>query len=260
MFENIIYTPAGEDSCAVIMINRPKAYNALNMQVNHELLEAIEMVRKDPACRALILSGNDKAFAAGADIKEMSDADSTQARERTNDGRAVNRALEALEIPTIAAVSGFALGGGCELAASCDFRVVEPRTTYGLPETTLGIIPGAGGTQRLIPLIGLARTRRMVILNEKVKGEEAVKIGLADFLAEDGDVMSLARKIAAKLTAHPVNSLRQAKKAINEGVKNTLEEGLKQEENGFISLFETYDQKEGMKAMLEKRRPEFQNR
>ncbi|HHU23001.1 MAG TPA: crotonase [Clostridiales bacterium] len=256
-FKNIIYKV--EDNIATIQLNRPKALNALNSGINNDILAALELVKADRSIRVLIITGNEKAFAAGADIKEMCDATPSYARSFCSAAIDINNTLESLPIPTIAAVNGFALGGGCELALACDFRVAGYKSRFGLPEVSLGIIPGACGTQRLIPLVGLAKTREVVMLNTIIKGEEALAIGLVNRLVDDAEVYDEAVRLAKELMAKPALALAAAKTAINAGAYGTIEEGKKIECNEFALLFDTHDQKEGMKAMLENREPKFTN-
>ena len=256
-FENIIYSSEG--GIATIQLNRPQAFNALNSGINKDVLAALELVKNDSSVRVLIVTGNEKAFAAGADIKEMADATPNYARSFCSAAVEINNTLEAMPIPTIAAVNGFALGGGCEMAIACDFRVGGYKSKFGLPEVSLGIIPGACGTQRMIPLVGLAKTREMVMLNTIVKGEEALNIGLINRLVDDAEVYNEAVNLAKELMKKPAMALAAAKTAINTGALKSLEDGKIVERNEFALLFDTHDQKEGMAAQLEKREPVFTN-
>lgn len=256
-FENIIYSV--ESGIATIQLNRPKAFNALNSGINADILAALNLVAADKSVRVLIVTGNEKVFAAGADIKEMAEATPNYAREFCSTAVEINNRLEAMGIPTIAAVNGFALGGGCELAIACDFRVAGPKTKFGLPEVSLGIIPGACGTQRLVPLVGLAKAREMAMLNTIVAGEEALALGLINRLVPDAEVYQEAVNMAKELMKKPARALAAAKTAINAGVLQSIEVGKSVERNEFALLFDTYDQKEGMAAQLEKRDPVFKH-
>ncbi|MDR1299021.1 MAG: enoyl-CoA hydratase/isomerase family protein [Oscillospiraceae bacterium] len=258
-YENIIYSV--RDTVATIALNRPEAYNALNSALNRELRAAIDEVEANRQIRALIVTGSEKAFAAGADIGEMAKAGPNEARGICSVAIAINDALEAMPIPTIAAVNGLAWGGGCELALACDFRVGGPRTSFKLPEVSLGIIPGANGTQRLLSLVGAAKTKEIVMLCRAVKGEEAFRMGLLTRLAEnDADVLAEANKLAEELKAMPGKALAAAKSAVRAGALGTIEQGKTVESAEFCLLFDTHDQKEGMAAFAEKRTPNYTNR
>lgn len=256
-FENIIYSV--EDGIAVIRLNRPKAFNALNSGINADVLAALEFVKADKDIRVLIVTGNEKAFAAGADIKEMAEASPNYARDFCSAAVTINNTLENLPIPVIAAVNGLAWGGGCELAMACDFRVGGYKTSFKLPEVGLGIIPGAHGTQRLAPIVGIGKAKEMAMLCTVVKGEEAFKLGILNRLADDAQVLEEAVNMANELMKMPGKALAAAKLSVNAGVYGTVEYGKSVERNEFALLFDTHDQKEGMAAMLEKREAEYTN-
>jgi enoyl-CoA hydratase len=255
--DNIIFEI--DNDIAVITFNRPEAMNALCTALNLELLDVLSKLADAGNARALILTGGRKVFAAGADIREMVSAVPLQAEETARLGQRVNDALEALPIPVIAAVNGAAIGGGCELALACDFRIAGENAVFALPEVGLGILPGAGGTQRLLPLVGLSVAREMVLLGRRIRGAEAGRIGLANRVAADDAVMETARSLTADLLKMPAISLRLAKKSINEGVNNTLVAGKKQEAAAFALAFSAPDQREGMQALLDKRAPVFKH-
>jgi len=248
-----------KDNIATIQINRPKFYNALNSDVNREILSALDEIDADAGIRVLVLTGNEKAFAAGADIGELADAGPNTAREICEVAVQINDRLETMAIPTIAAVNGLAWGGGCEMAISCDFRIGGSGTSFKLPEVSFGIIPGANGTQRILALTGPAKAREIVMLCQPVKGEEAYRIGLLTRLVDDGDVLGEAYNLASELTAMPGKALAAAKRAINEGTLGTLADGKKAECFEVCMLFDTHDQKEGMAAFKEKRKPSYTN-
>jgi enoyl-CoA hydratase len=254
---NIIFEK--DNDIAVITLNRPKAMNALCSALNLELLDVLSGLANPGKIRALIVTGGGKVFAAGADIREMLTASPMRAEETARLGQRVNDALEALPVPVIAAVNGAAMGGGCELALSCDFRIAGENAVFSLPEVGLGILPGAGGTQRLLPLVGLSVAREMVLLGRKVRGAEAARIGLANRAAADEAVMETALSFAADLLKMPAVSLRLAKKSINEGVNNTLAAGKKQETAAFALAFSAPDQREGMQALLDRRAPAYKH-
>lgn len=256
-YENIIYSV--NNNVATIQINRPKAYNALNCEVNAEILSALDETDSDRNIRALVITGNEKAFAAGADIGELAVAGPNRSREICMTALAINDRLEQMDIPTIAAVNGLAWGGGAEMALACDFRIGGAKTSIKLPEVALGIIPGANGTQRLLALVGAAKAKEIVMLCQAIKGEEAFSLGLLTRLVDDGEVLSEAYKLADELKAMPGKALTAAKRAINAGMIYTVSEGKKTECFEVCMLFDTHDQKEGMAAFSEKRAPEYTN-
>ena len=273
-FENIIYTV--EDGIATIKLNRPKALNALNSAINQDIMAAINLVKADPSVRVLIMTGSERAFAAGADVKEMAEA-----------------------------VGGFAFGGGCEMTLACDFRVGGSRTTLSFPEVGLGIIPGANGCARATAIVGPAKAKQLVMLTEMIPGKQAYDLGLLNWFAVgDADldaaakaakaavkaakasgneeelaaakaalksaegaaakaeydaIMAKAVDVAKKLMGKPACALASAKAAINKAAIETIAAGKAQETTEFTLLFDTHDQKEGMAAMIEKRPAVFTN-
>jgi enoyl-CoA hydratase len=242
---------------AIVTLNRPQAMNALCRALNEELLSIFAELRAAEDVRVLILTGGAGVFAAGADIREMLDATPAEALRTAEMGHSVHDALENLPFPTIAAVSGAALGGGCELALACDFRIAGESAVFSLPEVGLGILPGAGGTQRLLPLVGLAATREMVLLGKRVKGAEAQSIGLVNRVTPDDGVMDAAMKMAERLLKMPAPALRLAKQAVNHSANYALREGKERESLLFSLAFSTEDQKEGLRAFSEKRTPHY---
>jgi enoyl-CoA hydratase len=256
-YKNIILSI--ESGIAAITLNRPEFMNALCRELDLELLDAFSALENDSSARVLILSGSRKFFAAGADVSAMKDANPQEALAVSSIGHAVHDALERLPFPTIAAVNGPALGGGCELAISCDFIVAGEGALFGLPEVGLGILPGGGGTQRLIHLVGLPLAREMVLLGKRISGREAVQAGLAHQCVPDEEVKDAAFDIAEKLLKKPAQALRLAKRALNESARLAMAPGLELEKLLFSMAFATYDQKEGMAAFLEKRKPVFKN-
>ena len=256
-YENLIFSI--DDNIATIQINRPKAYNALNGDVNKDILSALDEIDADKSIRVLVLTGNEKAFAAGADIGELAVAGPNRSREICTMALEINDRLETMDIPTIAAVNGLAWGGGGEMALACDFRVGGANTSLKFPEVALGIIPAANGTQRLLALAGAAKAKELVMLCGAIKGEEAFRLGLLTRLTDDAEVLNEAYKLAGELKAMPGRALAAAKRAINSGMIDTITEGKKTECFEACMLFDTHDQKEGMTAFVEKRAPEYTN-
>lgn len=243
-----------EKAIAHIVLNRPEVLNALNREMVSELYEAVRQIRENSAIRVLVISGSEKNFAAGADIAPMAELAPAQAREFCfND--AFN-ALDDLPIPVIAAVSGYALGGGLELALACDFRICSEDAKLGSPEIKLGIFPGAGGTQRLPKLIGISRAKEMIFLGRNIDARTALDYGLCDKVVQ-GDPLSEAFALASQLADRPAIALQHAKRVMNYGIGRDLMSGIEFEEEMWADLFTTKDQKEGMKAFLEKRKPNF---
>ncbi|WP_105438645.1 enoyl-CoA hydratase [Neorhizobium sp. T25_13] len=243
---------------ALITLNRPKALNALNSTVMAELTEALSAFGKDEAIGAIVLTGSEKAFAAGADIKEMQDIDFVEAY--VNDFISGWEAIAATRKPMIAAVSGFALGGGCELAMMCDFIIASETAKFGQPEITLGVIPGMGGSQRLTRAVGKAKAMDMVMTGRMMDVAEAERAGLVSRIVSPERLIDEAVEAAAKIASFPRAAVLMAKEAVNRSFEGTLAEGLRFERRLFHSLFATADQKEGMAAFVEKRKPQFSNR
>ena len=237
---------------AVITIDRPKALNALNRQVLTELSEAIGQVAANKTTRALIITGGgEKAFVAGADIAEMAGLSQAESTAFAELGHRVLDSLEHLPIPVIAAVNGFALGGGCELALCADRRIASTKAKLGLPEVTLGIMPGIGGTQRLPRLIGSSKAKDLIFTGRHVGAAEALEIGLVDEVVEPEDLMEQALLWAEQFRHAASWALLWAKEAIDTGLETDLDTGLMIEATGFASLFGTDDRRLGMKSFLE---------
>ena len=257
---NILLEKKG--SIAVATINRPKALNALNSQVLEDLNELLDLVKADEEIRALVLTGSgEKAFVAGADIAEMSTLTKTEGEAFGKKGNDVFRKLETLPIPTVAAVNGFALGGGCELSMSCDIRICADTAVFGQPETGLGITPGFGGTQRLARLVGPGMAKQLIYTAKNIKADEALRIGLVNAVYPLEELMPAAEKLAATIAKNAPIAVRACKKAINDGLQVDMDAAVVIEEKLFGSCFETEDQKEGMGAFLEKRKHEpYQNK
>jgi enoyl-CoA hydratase len=252
-YENINLETNAE--IAVITINRPAALNALNAKVIDELWKAITSLT---SVRAAILTGaGEKAFVAGADIAEMAGMDAAAARSFSNAGHVLMRSIEDRAIPIIAAVNGFALGGGCELALACDFIYASSRAQFGQPEVALGVIPGFGGTARLARRVGLARARELIYTGKRIGAEEALRIGLVNAVFEPGELIGAARKTAAEIAMKGPLAIAQAKRVLAVDPEEIALTAFDYETEGFAELFDTADQKEGMKAFLEKRKPQW---
>ncbi|MDP4084265.1 MAG: enoyl-CoA hydratase-related protein [Bacillota bacterium] len=250
-----------DENIAVITINRPKYLNALNSEVLIELSEAVDLIDKDPTIRAVILTGaGEKAFVAGADISEMKSKDVLEAREFSSLGNKIFSKLEKLRMPVIAAVNGFALGGGCELAMACDLRIAGNKAKFGQPEVGLGIMPGFGGSQRLARLVGNGIAKEILYTGAMIGAERAYEIGLVNRVVDSTVVLEEAKKMAQAIAAKSPIGISFSKKAVNEGTNMDLEHGLSLEVELFGSLFYTKDQKEGMSAFLEKRPATFQGK
>ena len=249
-----------EDGVGRIQFNRPEKLNAVNPDVLKELETAVEVCEGSDDIRVVVLTGDEKAFVAGADIEHMVKGDIKSAYTLTDLTLRVQERLADLSKPTIASISGYALGGGCELALCCDFRIAADNAMLGLPEITLGIIPGGGGTQRLPRLVNLGAAARMILLGEMIKAEEAEEIGLVDKVVSLDELENEIQKWVVKLKKMPALAVRAAKTAMRKGLSTSLKEGLQIEQDLFCMLFGTDDQKEGMTAFMEKRKPVFKGR
>jgi len=247
---------------AIASIDRPKALNALNSEVLNDLNTLVDTVHADPEIRVLILTGSgEKSFVAGADIGEMSSLTKVEGEAFGKKGNDVFRRLEKLPIPVIAAVNGYALGGGCELSMACDIRICSDNAVFGQPETGLGITPGFGGTQRLARLVGAGMAKQLIYSARNIKADEALRIGLVNAVYPLEELRPAAEKLAETIAKNAPIAVRACKQAINEGLEVPMDEAIVIEEKLFGSCFETADQKEGMSAFLEKRRHEpYQNR
>ena len=247
-------TYEAEGQIGLITISRPKALNALNSAVLGELDEVLDAVDLEEI-RALILTGaGEKSFVAGADIAEMSSLTKAEGEAFGKKGNDVFRKLEKFPIPVIAAVNGFALGGGCEIAMSCDIRICSENAMFGQPEVGLGITPGFGGTQRLARLIGAGMAKEMIYAARNISAEEAYRIGLVNKVYPQEELMPAARKLAASIARNAPIAVRNSKKAIDEGLQTDIDQAIVIEEKLFGDCFETADQKEGMSALLERRK------
>ena len=246
------------DRVALVRLNRPEALNALNQQLIGELDQALTAFEADPRIGCIVLTGSEKAFAAGADIKEMRDKSFVDALLQDFISRwdCVARARK----PIIAAVAGFALGGGSELAMMCDFILAADNANFGQPEIKLGVIPGAGGTQRLTRAIGKAKAMDLVLTGRMMGAEEAERAGLVARVLPAESLVAEALKVAVSIAGMSLPAVLLAKDAVNQAFETTLAEGVKYERRLFYALFATEDQKEGMSAFVEKRKPSFKHR
>lgn len=250
-----------ENKLAIITIDNPPL-NVISKQVFKELGEIFTELSKDSETVAVLLTGaGNIAFAAGADIKEFPNMmGNPNMKELVRESHAVLTKIDMFPKPTIAVLNGLTLGGGCELALSCDMRVAETQVQIGLPEVKLGLFPGAGGTQRLSRLIGNAKAKEIIFTGDPLDAKEAEKIGLVNKVVEQGYGLSEAKLLASRMTRHSLQALSRIKKAINEGSEATLEQGLELETNLFEEIFQTEDVKEGVSAFLDKRKPAFVHR
>jgi enoyl-CoA hydratase len=255
-YQNVLVTREGD--IGLVQLNRPKVLNALSFEVMSELVKGLEELDGDAAVRVIILTGGERAFAAGADLAEMSKA--------TPVDLVLGRRFELwdrirkISKPIIAAVSGYCLGGGNELAMNCDILIASETATFGQPEVNVGIMPGAGGTQRLPHIVGKHKAMEMILTGKSISAEEAYRVGLVNRVVPLESLIEEAKRIAAEIASKPPISIRAAKEAILRAQDTTLEVGLEFERKAFCMLFATEDAKEGMKAFLEKRKPTFKGK
>lgn len=251
LFENL-------EGIGLITVNRPRALNALNRETLLELDSLFELLSKDKTIQAIIITGSgDKAFVAGADITEMQQMSAVEGREWGKLAQSVFNKIENFPRPVLAAVNGYALGGGCELAMACDIRIASEKAKFGQPEVSLGITPGFGGTQRLPRLIGKGRAKELLFTGDMIDAEEAYRIGLVNKIAAHQNLVETAREMANRILLRGPVAVTLCKAAVNEGMDVDLESGCAYEAEVFGLCFATADQKEGMTAFLEKRKPVF---
>ncbi len=246
-----------EDNIAIIQFNRPEAMNALNREMGDERNEILAGIASDPEIKAVIITGGEKVFCAGGDLVTFSKFGVVEAREHSQRILAGQRLLAELAKPTIAAVAGFALGGGMEAVLQCDLRIAAENAKFGQPEINVGIFPGAGATQRLVQNTSICKTKEIIFFGEMMDAPTALELGIINKVVPLPELMDTARKWAKKLAAKPPVALRVAKAAINTAWSCDLETGIKMEADGWSLLYGTEDQKEGMNAFLEKRKPSF---
>lgn len=249
-----------KDGICLLTMNNPSNLNALSPSTVAELSEAIDEIDRDDTINIVIMTGSGKAFIAGADILYMKDLDPIGAKAFARNTTDIYRKIEASSKVFIAAINGYALGGGCELSLSCDLRIASSRAKLGLPETNLGIIPGGGGTQRLPRLIGIAKSKELIFTGEAIDASEAYQIGLVNKVVEPDQLLEESYKMARRILKNGLIAIGYAKDAINKGLQADLNTAIDYENNSFGLCFSTEDQKEGMQAFSEKRPPIYEKR
>lgn len=258
-YNNILFTV--EEGVATITFNRPKAMNAMNPETMAELLDAATACKKDETIKVIILTGTgEKAFVAGADISQMQNMKPAEALSFMELGNETLRLIETMSKPSIAAVNGYALGGGAEISMACDVRFASENAVFGQPEITIGMIPGWGGTQRLPRLIGMGRAKELILAGASIDAKRAYEIGLVNRVCPAGQLLAEAKKFAGKLMSLPGFALKMIKHSVNFGYDLSLDNAIRLEVECCAQCFSTDDQKEGMKAFLEKRKPVFTGR
>jgi enoyl-CoA hydratase len=256
VYENLLVE--SENGIGIVTINRPKALNALNAATIRELDQVFDELGQDNGVKAVILTGSgDKSFVAGADITEMQPMTAIEGRTWAKVAQAVFNKIENLPKPVIAAINGYALGGGCELSMACDIRIASEKAKFGQPEVSLGIPPGFGGTQRLSRLVGKGRAKELLFTGEMIDAAEAYRIGLANKVVAPEELMEAAKAMAQKIISRAPIAVQACKAAVNEGLDTDLESGIAYEAEVFGLCFATEDQKEGMAAFVEKRKANF---
>ncbi|MDW5298552.1 MAG: short-chain-enoyl-CoA hydratase [Sedimentibacter sp.] len=245
------------DGICTVTINSPQTLNALNAEILKELEFVFDQINDDNEVSIVVLTGEGKAFVAGADISYMKDLDATQAKKFGEDGARLFRKIETLKKVVIAAVNGFALGGGCELSMACDMRIASTKAKFGQPEVGLGIIPGFSGTQRLPRLVGMGKAKELIFTGGHIDADEAYRIGLVNKVTEKENLMEETYKIADKIKSNSRIAVKYAKEVMNRGIETDIETGIAYESNIFGLCFASEDQKEGMTAFIEKRHPKF---
>jgi enoyl-CoA hydratase len=258
-YKNILLSFEGE--IGILTINRPKALNALNIETLKEIQRGIQEVKDHPEIKVLILTGTgEKSFVAGADILEMKGMNSIEALNFSKFGNLTLKMIQDLDRPVIAAVNGFALGGGTEIAIACDFIYASENAKFGLPEVTLGIFPGFGGTQRLPRLIGKGKAKELILTGKMISAQEAFQMGIVNRVFPQASLMEEAKKVAAQIAGNGVIGVRLAKMVMDAGFNMDLAEACVLESHAFGIGFATEDQKEGMTAFVEKRKPNYKGR
>ncbi len=248
------------DGIVFVKLNRPEVFNAINEEFVEELKRAVDYARKSRTARVMIITGEGKAFCAGADIRMFSEYDPYNARRFVENLGTVLEELEDLDIPVIAAVNGFALGGGCELAMACDIIIASEKASFGQPEINIGVIPGAGGTQRFARLVGWKRAMELCLTGERIDADEACKLGLVNRVVEHERLMEEAVRIAEKIREKPPHAVMLVKHAVNRGFRMNLKDGIMYERDLLALSFASEDVREGMNAFIEKRKAEFKKK
>lgn len=256
MYQNLIYKR--EEAIAILQLNRPQKKNSLNSELRHEMEAALEEIGGDSSHRSVIITGGEEIFCAGADISEIQETTSAEsAYKHAREFQLLFDRIESLPQPVIAAVSGYALGGGCELALACDFRIASEGAKFGLPEIKIGAFPGGGGTQRLPRLVGAAKAKEIIFTGDPISAEEAFSLGLVMKVVPKPKLLEEAKVFAAKLASLPRLAMEAAKMLINRGLEIDLASGLELEARSFGTLATSHDLREGTRAFLDKRRPNF---
>lgn len=257
-FENLKYRKEGH--IGILTLSRPKFLNALNSKLLKELEDALDNINADESVYVLIITGDGKSFAAGTDVSEMKDYNSEEGRVLGELGSSVFKKIELMKIPTIAAINGFALGGGCELAMSCDIRIASDTARFGQPEVGLGITPGYSGCVRLPRLIGIAKAKELILTGDYISASEAERLGLVNRIVATEDLMNVSIELAGKIVSKAQIAVRYSKLAINRVMETDINTAIAFENQIFALCFATEDQKEGMSAFVEKRSPHFKAR
>jgi enoyl-CoA hydratase len=258
-YQTILYEKS--EGIATITLNRPQSMNALNSLVFKELVHVLSEIEGDEEVKVMILAGSDKFFAAGADITEIGKiATPVEAHRFLKHAQAAFNNIEDMAKPVIAAISGLALGGGCELVLACDLRIAAENALFGQPEIKIGVIPGGGGTQRLPRIIGVTKAKELLYTGDFIDAQEAHRIGLVNKVVSVASLMEEAKKMALKIARQPGIALKMTKLAVNGGLNMDIKSAMAYEARCFEILFSTEDQKEGMRAFVEKRKPNFKNR
>jgi enoyl-CoA hydratase len=257
-FKNLIIQR--EENIRIVKINNPQSMNALNSEVLSELDQAFSEIGNDPQTNVVILTGEGRAFVAGADISQMSTMNAAQGKDFGVQGSKVFRKIELLPKPVIAAINGFALGGGCELALACDIRIASAKAKIGQPEVGLGITPGFSGTQRLPRIVGEGRAKELIYTAKAITADEAFRIGLVNRVVEPEQLMDEAMALAKTIAKNAPIAVRFSKEAVNRGMQTDIDTAIAIENDLFALCFSTEDQKEGMKAFFEKRPAEWKNK
>ena len=256
MYQNLIYLKEG--AIATVQLNRPQKKNALNSELRREMEEALRVIERDTSLKVVIVTGGEEIFCAGADIGEIKEATTAEANyKHAREFQLLFDQIESLPQPVIAAVSGYALGGGCELALACDFRIASEGARFGLPEIKIGAFPGGGGTQRLPRLIGAAKAKEMIFTGDPISADQALSLGLVVKVVPKDKLTEEAKGLAAKLAILPRLAMEASKRVINKGLEMDLASGLELEACCFGNLATSHDLKEGILAFLEKRKPNF---
>ena len=248
-----------EDRLAIVTINRPKMLNSLNRDVIKDILNCMKEIQQNNLADCVIITGAGRAFIAGADIGVMVEMQGWQGRDWTKEGMDLMDYIENMKMPVIAAVNGFALGGGCELAMACDIRIASKKAKFSQPETGLGLIPGYGGTQRLPRIVGKGMAKYLIFTNDMIDAQEAYRIGLVEKLTEREELMDVAIQTAKKIISRAPVATRMAKRAINASTNTDIATGISYELETYEIAFQTEDRIEGMKAFLQKRPANFKN-